>query len=611
MELENFTSEQPEQVTKPQPKKDDQRAEFLKILKESLKKAVMYIMLFSSAINILMLFLPLYSLQVFDRVLSSGSIPTLTALSMITVFSFILYSVFNSIREYMLIKISAWLDLKLNERVFKLSVNHSSISGQKMNSQFIMEAASVKGFVTSPQIFALFDIPWSFVYFVVIFLISPQICLLVLFGAAVLFGLTYYKEFKTKPQIKETNDINHRNMKRGDEFIRNAEVIEAMGMYGNTYELWRAEHEIIQERVRNTAYLSSRLNSISKCLRMTLQIAIIGVGTYLALSKQMTFGGIIACSILAGKALQPFDAIMAIWSSVGNFRDSYAKLNGFLNSAFERPVSTNLGKPRGEITCEKVVFLKPGSLPPVAIIKNLDLAIDSGDVIGLIGPSGSGKSTLIKLLAGIYKPAMGVVRVDGGDIFHRNREDIGRYIGYLPQSIDLLRGTIKENICRFDPNVKDEDVVNAAKKTGVHELILSLPEAYDTVIGEGNVELSGGQKQRIGIARAFYGDPSIILLDEPNANLDGMGEQLLLKAIIGAKNEGRTLIMISHKPSIVNITNKIVVIRDGAVMDYGLKDDVMTKYAGGAAAANQANINRAEENKQKQPAVKIEMKDVN
>ncbi len=591
------------------PAKKDERADFLVILKESLRKAVFYILIFSSAINILMLMLPIYSLQVFDRVLSSGSIPTLTALSTLALFCFALYSVFNSVREYILIKISAWLDGKLNERVFKLSVNHSSISGQKMNSQFMMEAATVKNFVTSPQIFAIFDIPWSFVFIFVIFLISPEVALLVTIGALVLFGLTYYKEFKTKPQIKETNDINSRNMKRGDEFIRNAEVIEAMGMYNNTFKLWSDEHNMIQERMRNTAYLSSRLNSISKFLRMTLQIAIIGLGTYLALNKQMTFGGIIACSILAGKALQPFDAIMGIWSSFGNFRDSYTKLRGFLGSANERPESTNLGKPRGAIECEKIIFLKPGLMPPVPIIKNLDLKVEAGDVIGLIGPSGSGKSTLMKLLAGIYKPAMGVVRVDGGDVFHRNRDDIGKFIGYLPQSIDLLRGTIKENICRFDPNVKDEDVVNAAKNTGVHELILSMPEAYDTVIGEGNVELSGGQKQRIGLARAFYGDPSIILLDEPNANLDGMGEQQLLKAIITAKNEGRTLIMISHKPSIVNITNKIVVIRDGAVMDYGAKDEVMAKYAsGGQQAANQANINRAEENK-KRSAVKIEMKD--
>jgi ABC-type protease/lipase transport system fused ATPase/permease subunit len=217
----------------------------------------------------------------------------------------------------------------------------------------------------------------------------------------------------------------------------------------------------------------------------------------------------------------------------------------------------------------------------VPIIKGLDIKIDAGDVIGVIGPSGSGKSTLIKLLSGIYKPSMGIVRVDGGDIFHRNREDIGRYIGYLPQSIDLLRGTVKENISRFDPDAKDEDVVTAAKKTGVHELILGLPEGYNTVIGEGNVELSGGQKQRVGLARAFYGDPSMIFLDEPNANLDEVGEAMLIRSILIAKQEGRTIMMISHKPSIVNVVSKIIVIKDGQLLDYGTREEIMNKYTRG------------------------------
>ena len=555
------------------------QAEFLKVLKESLKKAVLYIFIFSAIINLLTLALPIYSLQVFDRVLSSGSIPTLTSLTLIAMFLLALFSVFNSVREFILIKISSWLDNKLNDKIFKLSVNHSSLSGQRMSSQFVMEANTVKSFVTSPQIFSLFDLPWSFVFIFIIYLINPEISLLVTFGAIILFGLTYYKDFKIKPQIKETNDISSRNMKKGDEFIRHSEVVEAMGMFGNIYKSWKAEHDLVKERSANTSFLSSRLSSISKLLRMVLQISIIGLGTYLALNKMMSTGGIIACSILAGKALGPCDAIMALWSSLGNFKDSYSKLNKFVNDGIERPLSTNLGKPKGDIATEKVVFFKPGTMQP--ILKGIDLKINSGDIIGVIGPSGSGKSTLIKLLAGIYKPSMGIVRVDGGDVFHRNREDIGKYIGYLPQSIDLLRGTIKENISRFDPEASDEDVVVAAKKTGVHELILSLPEGYNTIIGEGYVELSGGQKQRVGLARAFYGDPSMIFLDEPNANLDEVGESMLIRAILIAKQEGRTIMMISHKPSIVNVVSKILVIKDGLVLDYGTKDDIMAKFTRG------------------------------
>jgi PrtD family type I secretion system ABC transporter len=571
---------------------NSEKSDFLKLLKESLKKGIFYILIFSSIINLLMLMLPLYSLQVFDRVLSSGSIPTLTALSLIAIFCFFLYSIFNSVREYILIKISSWLDEKLNDRIFKLSVNHSSLSGQKMNSKFLSEANSVKSFVTSPAIFSVFDLPWSFVFIFVIYLISPQIALLVIVGAIILFALTYYKDFKTKPQIMKTSEIAHKNLKRGDEFIRNAEVIEAMGMFSSTYKVWKDEHNHIQERNSNTAYLSSKLNSISKCIRMILQIAIIGLGTYLALNKQMTFGGIIACSILAGKALAPFDAIMSIWAQYGNFKDSYARLKSFLISADERPLATNLGKPKGDIATEKIVFFKPGTMQP--IIKGIDIKITAGDVIGVIGPSGSGKSTLIKLLAGIYKPNMGITRLDGGDMQNRNREDVGKYIGYLPQSVDLLTGTIKQNISRFDEAATDEDVVNAAKKTGVHELILSLPQGYDTIIGEGFVELSGGQKQRVGLARAFYGSPSLVFLDEPNANLDQVGEMMLLRAITIAKQENITLMMISHKPSIINIVSKILVLQDGLVTDFGEKNEIMAKYTNAARkqnAAVPANLN--------------------
>jgi len=604
MELHDQIQELSKGLEKTQAKKD--KADFLKILKESLRQSVFYIFMFSAIINILSLVLPLYSLQVFDRVLSSGSIPTLTALTTITLFCFVLYSIFNLVREFILVKIGIWLDEKLNDKVFKLSVNHSSISGQRMNNQFVAEAMAVKNFVTSQSIFSLFDLPWSLLFFFVIFMISPWICLLVVSGAIILFILTYYKEFKTKPRTKETNDIASSNTKRGDEFIRNAEVIEAMGMFGSVYKLWKDEHDIVVERTRDTAYLSSKLGSISKCLRMVLQIAIIGVGTYLALQKEMTFGGIIACSIIAGKALGPIDSIMAVWGSFGNFRDSYNKLSRFLGASFERPESTNVGSPEGRITLEKVVFMKPGTLTP--IIKGVEMEIMPGETVGVIGPSGGGKSTLIKLMAGIYKPTMGVVKLDGGDIFRRNRDDVGKYIGYLPQSIDLLKGTVKENISRFDHNASDDAVIEAAKETGVHELIMGLPSGYDTIIGEGKVELSGGQKQRVGLARAFYGKPKLIFLDEPNANLDEVGEFTLLQAILHAKKEGISLVMISHKPSIINIVDKIVVIRDGVVMDFGPKADIMAKYASpGPGARNQAAVKKAVETKQEQEKAEKEI----
>lgn len=552
---------------------------YLLTLKKSLKAAGFYIFLFSASINIIMLILPIYSLQVFDRVMSSGSVETLLSLTILAAFLFFMFGIFNGIRELILIKISGWLDKKIGGKIFKLSINHSSITGDKLGASFFNDAQTVRQFVTSPTIFSLFDIPWSFLFIFVIFLISPQISLLVSGGAAILFALTFIREMRNKSDIKETNEINQENLKRADEYIRYSETLEAMGMLPQAYAIWEENQQKVIDRTRHTSTFSSLLNSFAKSLRMMLQISIIGLGTYLALQKEMTFGGIIACSILAGRALAPFEAIMSIWGSLGSVKDSYERLGGFFDQAMERPETIDLERPSGQIELEKVVFVKQAGMMPIPIIKGVELTIESGDVIGVIGPSASGKSTLIKLIAGIYKPFQGVVKIDGGDAFQRKREDIGQYIGYLPQSIDLLKGTIAQNISRFDPEAKSEDIITAAKTCGVHDLVLSFPDGYETEIGGGAVELSGGQKQRVALARAFYGDPQIIILDEPNANLDEIGERMLLNAIIAAKKAGKTLIMISHKPAMINITDKIIVIKDGSLMDFGTTKEIMGKYA--------------------------------
>lgn len=554
---------------------------FLEILKESLKSALFYLFLFSAAINVIMLILPIYTLQVFDRVLSSGSVETLIALTVIAYFLFFMYGIFNTVREFILIRLSSWLDKRISERVFKLSVNHSGLTGEKLGIQFFNDAQTVKGFVTSPTVFSAFDMPWSFIFILVIYFISPEIALLVVFGSLLLFVMTYIREFRNRDLIKETTELNNNNMRRADEYVRTSETIDAMGMLRDTYDIWSEDNGIIKDRLENTSKFASALNSISRSFRMLVQITITGYGTYLALQNDMTFGGIIACSILAGRAMAPFDAIMSVWSNFGNVKESYDRLHTFFGHAEEREGDMELDPPSGDIKLEKAVFAKPGPMPGtiVPIIKGVNMQITSGDVIGIIGPSASGKSTLVKLIAGIYKPYSGHIRYDGGDIFHRSREEVGRHIGYLSQSIDLLRGTIKENIARFNPNATDEEVVEAAKKTGVHDLVLSFQDGYDTVIGDGKVELSGGQKQRVGLARAFYGDPKIIILDEPNANLDEIGERMLLQAIYNAKKEGKTIIMISHKPAIINITDKIAVVRSGELVEFDLTKKIMGKYA--------------------------------
>lgn len=561
----------------------EKKENYLKLVKKSLRSAFWGVFLFTSVTNIIMLMVPIYSLQVFDRVMSSGSLETLTALTLIAVFLLGLYGIFNAIRESMLIRVSGWLDRTIGEKLFKISINHASMTGERLNSQFFQEASAVRNFITNPTIFSLLDIPWSFVFLFVIYLISPEICIMVSLVTIFLFILTYIKEVRTKPEIKETNEIHQANMRRADEYIRFSETVDSMGMLPATYGVWQKDNDLVVDRTMKTASIATTVGSITKAIRVILQICITGLGVYLALEKKMTFGGIIACSTLAGKAIQPFDALMGVWGSFSNMRDSFRRLRDFFDVANERPAAMAVGRPKGDIEVDKLVFARSNGMMPVPVIKGVSMKIDSGDVVGIIGPSASGKSTLMKLMLGIYKPYQGSVRLDGGDISKRSREDLGKYIGYVPQTIDLLRGTVKQNICRFDEDASDENVVEAAQKAGCHELVLGLPEGYNTIVGEGKMELSGGQRQRVALARAFYGNPQIIMLDEPNSNLDEVGERMLLNSILTAKKAGATIIMVTHKPSIVNITNKIAVIKDGQLADFGPTAEIMGKYAKSSA----------------------------
>ncbi len=583
----------------------DKKENYLTLVKKSLRSAFWGVFFFTSVTNIIMLMMPIYSLQVYDRVMSSGSLETLGALTLIAVFLFTLYGIFNAVRENMLVRVSGWLDKTIGEKLFKTSVNHASMTGERLNSQFFQEASAVKNFITNPSIFSLLDIPWSFVFLFVIYLISPEICLLVVGVTIILFILTYIKEVKTKPEIKETNEIHQANMRRADEYIRFSETVDSMGMLPATYSVWEKDNNLVVDRNMKTASITTTIGSISKAIRVILQILITTVGVYLALEGKLTFGGIIACSTLAGKAIQPFDAMMGVWGSFSNMRDSFRRLYQFFDVANERPETMAVGRPAGEIEVDKLVFARSNGMMPVPVIKGISMKIEPGDVVGIIGPSASGKSTLMKLMLGIYKPYQGAVRLDGGDISKRGREDLGRYLGYVPQTIDLLRGTVKQNICRFDENARDEDVVQAAQKAGCHELVLSLPDGYNTIVGEGKMELSGGQRQRVALARAFYGDPQIIMLDEPNSNLDEVGERMLLNAILTAKKSGATIVMITHKPSIVNITNKIAVIKDGQLAEFGGTAEIMGKYAK-SSANMKSYTNIIDEARKTDTPVKIE-----
>jgi ATP-binding cassette subfamily C exporter for protease/lipase len=561
----------------------DVEMNYLDVMNHALRGAVWYLFLFSAALNLAMLMLPIYTMEVFDRVVGSNSIETLVALTIIAMFVFIIYGFFSYIREYTLIKLNAWLDSKVSEKIIKLTINHTSVTGQKLGGQFIHDMNTLKQFIASPGLLSFLDLPWSLVFMLMVFMISWEIGIFVLIGVSVLFFLTFYREKMNKERMSITGMIAVGNNRRAEEYIRNAETVDSMGMLDNLFNLWKHNNDEVIFRQNTTSVFASKLNSFSKSLRMIMQVCIMGMGTYLALHNQILFGGIIACSILAGRAMAPFDTIMGVWSSYGHVQEAYGRLKEFFEQGVERPKTLNLDKPEGNIKIENLTFRRGDQ----DILKDINLEINKGDVISIIGPSASGKSTLAKLILGIYKPSSGNVWVDGADIFKWTREDVGRHIGYLPQTIDLFPGTVKENISRFEPDATDESILKASRITGVHEVILKLPDSYETFIGDGKVELSGGQRQRVALARAFFNDPNIIVLDEPNSNLDEVGENNLIRAILAAKQAGRTVIMVCHKPSIVNVTDKIVVISEGKIADYGSTQEVIGKYVRRSAPAPQ------------------------
>ena len=325
---------------------------------------------------------------------------------------------------------------------------------------------------------------------------------------------------------------------------------------------------------------SGMIGAVAKSLRMILQIAIMGTGGYLALKGEMTAGGIIACSILSGRALSPFEQAIGAWGQLKAYQKSRSRLQQQLLRVPPRKDTLSLPEPKGTVVFEKVVYAAPNT--PKAILKGINFTINAGEAIGIVGPSGAGKSTMVKLMVGVWRPNSGTVRLDSADVFTWKREEFGRHIGYLPQDVELFEGTVKENIARMQEDVNDELVIRAAKLAGVHDLILHLPEGYETNIGVGGTSLSAGQRQRIGLARAFFGDPRLVVLDEPNSNLDEMGEQSLLAAMRNAKQLGMTTVIISHRPSILTYVDKVMVVQDGMVTDYGPTREIMTKYSKGS-----------------------------
>ncbi|MAX50828.1 MAG: type I secretion system permease/ATPase [Methylophaga sp.] len=531
---------------------------------------------FSAILNILMLTPSLYMLQVYDRVLTSRNESTLLMLTVMVVGAYLVLGGLEFVRSFVLIRVSAKLDMMLNKRVYTAAFEQSLKRAGVNAGQFLQDLTSIRQFMSGNALFAFFDAPWFPIYIFIIFLFDTSLGLFALFGSLTLIALAIANERLSKKPLSEANEASIAANNLATNNLRNAEVIEAMGMLPNLMSRWyklQCRFLLLQG---DASEKSGVVSAISRFVRLSLQSLILGLGGLLVLEDKITPGMMIVASILMGRALSPVEQLMSVWKTWSGAKSAYGRINELLTANPARDVNMPLPKPQGLVTVEAITVIPAGGTVPT--IRNVSFSIAPGDVLGIIGPSGAGKSTLARALVGIAPTAAGHVRLDSADIFQWNKHELGPHIGYLPQTIELFAGTVSENIARFG-EVNPNKVIAAAQQAGVHDMILRLPEGYDTRLGDDGSGLSGGQKQRLGLARAIYDDPALLVLDEPNSNLDETGEKALVAAVKRLQQRGKTIVMITHRSNALAATNKLLLLVEGTAQLFGPTKEVMTALA--------------------------------
>lgn len=541
---------------------------------------------FSMFINVIGLVPSIYMLQVYDRVLQSRNVTTLVMLTIIMLGFYVMLSMLELARSKLLIRVGAQLDMKLNNRVFVASFEKNLKHAGGNAGQALGDLTNVRQFLTGNGLFAFFDAPWAPIYLIVIFFFNPWLGVFALIAALVLFSLAWATELSTRKLLAEANQVAANANNYATNNLRNAEVIEAMGMLDNLRQRWMQKQMRFLSLQNEASDKAASISAATKSVRIAVQSLVLGGGALLVIEGQLTPGGMIAASILLGKSLQPIEMAIGVWKQLLGARTAYHRLEELLEQHPERPSGMELPAPTGRLLLEEVMAAAPGSR--ALILKQVGFNVAPGEIVGVIGPSASGKSTLARLLVGVWPTLGGKVRLDGADIYTWDKNLLGPSVGYLPQDIELFEGTIAENIARFG-DVNAEKIVEATKLAGVHEMILRFPNGYDTQIGDSGSVLSGGQRQRIAFARAVYGNPSFVVLDEPNSNLDDVGEAALVRAIQELKQRGTTVILITHRTSIISVVDKLLLLVDGALQLYGPRDQVLLAIQQRAQAANTAN----------------------
>jgi PrtD family type I secretion system ABC transporter len=570
------------------------------LLEEAKDKARRYIIMFvavSGIINLLSLTIPLYILTVFDRVLSSQSVDTLAFLTMAALIALATHSMLDGLRSYLFQRMAEWWASFIAPHVLARSIERR-LTDDGFRLEMLREVAQLKNFFGSGAMTTLLDLPWLPLFAIIAFLIHPLIGAVALLGAAVLGLIAFWNQRRVRKAVKTSVIASQKELRFGESLIRNAEVIDSMGMATSMLGRWRGllENELeVNGRIVAVGTVST---GFSRFARQVVQIALYGVAATLVIANQLTPGAMIAGSIIAARLLQPIEGTFNHWRALTMARESYRRLQEFFDRAVPRAMVTSLPKPKGRLRADRVTLQVPRR--PLPILRNVNFAISPGEQLAIMGPAASGKTSLVKTILGAVQPTAGVVRLDGADVFGLDRAEFGQHCGYLPQGVELFDGTVAENIARFSP-ADDEAIVRAARIAGCHDLILSLPDGYDTELREGVATLSGGQAQQIALARAVFGKPSIVVLDEPNANLDMRGERALRNCLVRLRKLKTTVIVVSHRRALLSVVDKLLVLDQGQVRNFGPVGDVVRNLAK-RTADDEASIEATLKGKPKTPA---------
>ncbi|WP_114395700.1 type I secretion system permease/ATPase [Oleisolibacter albus] len=538
---------------------------------------------FSFFINMLMLASPLYMLQVYDRVLGARSEATLLMLTLVLTAMLAVHGILEFLRSKILVRVSNRLDAALSPRLFDAVYERSLRLPKSNRTQPLNDLLTLRQFLTGHGLFAFFDAPWTPLFIGVIFLFHPILGAIATVGAIILFALAIATEALTRKPLNQANVEQIQASQYAEANLRNAEVVEAMGMLPGIRQRWLDRHARMLQHQSLASDRAGAVSSLTKFVRLLVQNLMLGAGAYLAIHHELTPGYMIAGTIVLGRALAPVEMAIGSWKLLLGARQAHRRLEDLFAKVPPQLPPMPLPAPTGDLGVESLVAVPPGAEVPT--LRGVSFTVRAGESVGIIGPSAAGKSTLVRAIVGIWPAYAGKVRLDGADINRWDRTRLGPHIGYLPQDVELFAGSVAENIARFGA-VDADAVVEAARQAGVHEMILHLPAGYDTQIGEGGCVLSAGQRQRVALARALYGKPVLVVLDEPNSNLDDEGETALVRAMAHLRQRGATVLIVAHRPSVLVGVDHILVLRDGQVQAFGPRQEIFARYTRPAQAVS-------------------------